>query len=129
MSATLGCPSSHSSVLSASSAAADACAAWKRCADDYASAPDAETRTGLGVMTTARSTAVAALLSTLGSRCHSAAVAVGSSDEVACIVGSVPSAHACVASSASSVAETVAIAVALLLLGGASDAWSTRVAA
>ena len=58
-------------------------------------------------MTTARSTAVAAL-STLGwlESSHSSAVAV----EVA-FVGSVPNAHACVASSASSVAEILAIAV------------------
>ena len=109
VSATLGCASSHSSVLSASSAAADACAAWKRCAEDDASVPDAGIRIGLGAMMTARRTAVVAM-STLGSSLSSA-VAV----EVACM-GSVPNAHACVASSASSVPEIVAIAVVVFLL-------------
>jgi hypothetical protein len=56
-------------------------------------------------MTTARSTAVAAL-STLGWLDSSHSVAVE-----AAFVGSVPNAHACVASSASSVAEVLAIAV------------------
>ena len=107
VSATLGCASSHSSVLSASSAAADACAAWKRCVDDDASAPETEMWKGLGVMTTARSTAVAAL-STLGWLVSSHSSAVGVE---AAVVGSVPNAHVCVASSASSVAEVLDIAV------------------